>query len=53
MLMLHAGAEAIDYDGLRSLVTPEATPTHVPIPHHRLVKLVETTPVMTILLAEE
>lgn len=42
-LCLHAGAESIDYDGLRSLVTPEPTETHVPIAHHRLVKLVETT----------
>lgn len=39
MLMLHAGAEAIDYDGLRQLETPTATPTHVPIPHHRIVDM--------------
>jgi len=39
-LCLHAGAEAIDYDGLRQLETPPATPTHVPLPHHRLVDLV-------------
>lgn len=39
-LMLHRGAEPIDYDGLRSLVTPEATATHVPVPHFRLVDLV-------------
>jgi len=39
-LMLHAGAEAIDYDGLRQLETPAATSTHVPLPHHRLVDLV-------------
>lgn len=38
--MLHAGAEAIDYDGLRQLAVPEATATHVPIPHYRVVDLV-------------
>ncbi|SFM73140.1 hypothetical protein SAMN04488042_11443 [Shimia aestuarii] len=32
-LMLHAGAEAVDYDVLRQLPTPESTPTHVPIAH--------------------
>jgi hypothetical protein len=41
--MLHCGAEAIDYDGLRNLVTPEATPTHVPIPHFRLVDMLRHT----------
>jgi len=41
MLMLHAGADAIDYDGLRSIVTPERTETHVPLPHHELVNMVE------------
>ncbi len=39
-LMLHAGASPIDYDGLRTLTTPEATSTHVPVPHFRLVDLV-------------
>lgn len=39
-LCLHAGAEAIDYDGLRQLETPKATATHVPLPHFRLVDLV-------------
>lgn len=39
-LMLHAGAEPIDYDALRALTTPEATDTHVPVPHFRLVDLV-------------
>ncbi|HHG90311.1 MAG TPA: DUF932 domain-containing protein [Devosia sp.] len=42
-LMLHAGANPLDYDGLRQLETPEATPTHVPIPHHRLVDAVRHT----------
>lgn len=39
-LMLHAGAKPIEYDGLRSLTVPAPTPTHVPIPHHRVVDLV-------------
>jgi len=38
-LMLHAGANPVDYDGLRQLETPSATATHVPIPHHRLVDM--------------
>jgi hypothetical protein len=42
-LCLHAGAEPIDYDGLRDLTVPEATPTHVPLAHHRLVDLVKAT----------
>ena len=43
MLMLHVGAKAIDYDGLRQLETPDATATHVPIPHFRVVDLIRTT----------
>jgi uncharacterized protein DUF932 len=39
-LILHAGAQAIDYDGLRSLETPPATATHHPLPHHELVNMV-------------
>ena len=42
-LMLHAGATALDYDGLRQLETPDATATHVPIPHFRVVDLLKTT----------
>jgi len=42
-LMLHAGAQPVDYDALRSLQTPEATATHVPIPHFRVVDLMKTT----------
>lgn len=38
-LMLHAGADAVDYDGLRQLETPEPTATHVPIPHYRLIDM--------------
>ena len=40
-LILHAGAEIVDYDGLRALETPEATDTHVPIPHHMVVDMVK------------
>lgn len=39
-LCLHAGAKPIDCNTLRDLETPEATATHVPIPHFRLVGLV-------------
>lgn len=42
-LMLHAGAEATDYDGLRSLLTPAATATHMPIPHFRVVDMLKHT----------
>jgi hypothetical protein len=41
-LMLHRGATATDYAGLRELETPPATPSHVPIPHFRVVDLVKT-----------
>ena len=40
-LMLHAGAEAVDYDVLRQLPTPESTPTHVPIAHCAVVDMVK------------
>lgn len=39
-LMLHAGGVPIDYDGLRSVYTPERTESHVPLPHHELVDMV-------------
>jgi hypothetical protein len=42
-LMLHAGAEPVTYDALRTLTTPEATPTHVPIPHVRVVDMLRHT----------
>jgi len=42
-LMLHAGANALDYADLRQLETPDPTLTHVPIPHHRLVGVVRLT----------
>jgi len=42
-LNLHSGGELVEYDALRQLVTPPATPTHVPIEHHRLVDLMRGT----------
>lgn len=41
-LMLHRGATALTYAGLRELVTPDPTVSHVPIPHFRVVDLVKT-----------
>lgn len=41
--MLHAGAEAVSYDALRALKTPDATATHVPIPHHRVIDMLRHT----------
>jgi hypothetical protein len=41
MLMLHTGAQAVEYDGLRQLPMPEATDTHVPIPHYSVVDMVK------------
>lgn len=41
-LMLHAGAEPIEYAELRNLPVPAATQTHVPLPHFRLVDLVKS-----------
>lgn len=40
-LVLHAGAEPIDYDGLRAIHTPEPTSSHHPLAHHDLVSMVE------------
>ncbi len=42
-LMLHVGAQATDYDGLRALTTPLPTATHVPIPHFRVVDMLKHT----------
>ena len=39
-LMLHAGAQPVDFDALRLIETPKATSTHVPLPHHQLVDMV-------------
>lgn len=40
-LMLHAGAEPVDYDALRQLPVPQATDTHVPIAHSAVVDMVK------------
>ena len=40
-LMLHTGGEAIEYGALRELPVPDATETHVPIPHHSVVDMVK------------
>jgi len=42
-LMLHSGAANVSYDDLRAVAVPEATDTHVPIPHHEIVELVRYT----------
>ncbi len=42
-LMLHCGANPIDYPALRDIETPEPTRSHVPIPHHRVVDMVRHT----------
>ena len=40
-LMLHAGAQPVECDALRALITPEATETHVPAPHYSVVDYVK------------
>lgn len=40
-LMLHCGAEEIDYDSLRDLHTPPATKSHVPIAHASVVDMLK------------
>jgi hypothetical protein len=40
-LMLHSGAEEVSFDALRAVETPEATRSHVPIPHHSVVDMVK------------
>ena len=42
-LMLHAGANIIEYAALRELETPPATPTLVPVEHYRVVDLLKST----------
>lgn len=38
-LMLHRGAEGIPFDALKSVETPPATSSHIPLPHHALVEM--------------
>lgn len=40
-LMLHRGAVEVDYDALKSVATPEATSSHVPIPHVAVLDMVK------------
>ena len=40
-LVLHRGAQEVCYDALQALETPPATPSHVPLPHVDLVKMVK------------
>ena len=40
-LLLHAGAEPVDYDALRQLPVPAPTDTHVPIAHSAVVDMVK------------
>src|SRR4051812_27854781 len=42
-LILHAGANAVSYDQLRAVQTPEGTETHIPVPHHEIVELMRYT----------
>ena len=42
-LIVHAGANAISYDELRAVPTPEGTDTHIPVPHHEIVELMRYT----------
>ena len=39
-LMLHCGAQQVDYDLVKDTPTPDATETWTPVPHHHLVGLV-------------
>ncbi len=42
-LILHRGAEEVDFEALRAAPTPEATKSHVPVHHHRLVDMMRHT----------
>ena len=42
-LILHAGANLVSYDELRTVPLPPATDTHVPVAHHEIVELVRYT----------
>ena len=42
-LIIHAGAAAVTYDDLRTVVTPDGTDTHVPVAHSEIVELVRYT----------
>lgn len=38
-LILHRGAEAIGFDALKAVATPEATSSHIPLAHYQLVEM--------------
>ena len=42
-LMLHAGANPVEYEALRAVPVPPPTDTHVPVPHHEIVELMRFT----------
>ena len=42
-LTLHAGANAVTYDELRAVKTPDATDSHLPVPHHEIVGVMRYT----------
>jgi hypothetical protein len=40
-LMLHAGAEPVELSALKAVPVPEATDSHVPVPHHEFLDMVK------------
>ena len=38
-LVLHRGAEAVDFDALKAVATPGPTASHIPLPHYQLVEM--------------
>ncbi len=42
-LCLHCGARHVERRAVEAAATPAASPTWVPVPHHRLLEQVETT----------
>jgi hypothetical protein len=42
-LVLHCGARHVERSAVEKAATPSASPTWVPVPHHRLLEQVETT----------
>jgi hypothetical protein len=42
-LVLHCGARHVERQAIEKAATPAASPTWVPVPHHRLLEQVETT----------
>lgn len=43
MMMLHCRGRFVEEDELRQVETPEATKSHVPVPHHHYLDLVRST----------